>query len=75
MFHIGVFTNMWIWLGIAAMTAAQLLITYSPLMNQLFHTAPISLMDWLRILAVGLFIYLVIGAEKSLRQRREMASE
>lgn len=73
-FSIGVFTNMWIWVGIAAMATAQLLITYSPIMNQLFHTAPISLMDWARILAVGVFIYLVIGAEKWLRQRREMAT-
>jgi len=29
------------------------------------------LMDWLHILAVGLVIYLVIGAEKTLRQHRE----
>lgn len=74
-FSIGVFTNMWIWVGIAAMAAAQLLLTYSPLMNKLFHTAPIGWMDWLRILAVGVFIYLVIGLEKWLRQRRDVARQ
>ncbi|VAW76106.1 hypothetical protein MNBD_GAMMA14-1788, partial [hydrothermal vent metagenome] len=36
---------------------------------RLFHTAPIGIMDWVYILAVGLVIYLVIGAEKTLRQR------
>jgi len=40
----------------------------------MFHTAPISLMDWLNILAVGLVIYLVIGVEKALRQRWESGS-
>ncbi len=71
MFHLGLFSNPWIWGGIAAMTVAQLLFTYAPLMNRLFHTAPIGLMDWVHILAVGLLIYLVIGAEKTLRWRRE----
>lgn len=70
-FQLGLFTNPWIWIGIATMTAAQLLFTYSPLMNRLFHTAPISIMDWIHILGVGLIIYLVIGAEKALRCRRE----
>ncbi len=70
-FQLGLFSNLWIWGGIAAMTVAQLLFTYSPLMNQLFHTAPIGLLDWLHILAVGLVIYLVIGVEKAFRRSRE----
>jgi len=74
MFRLGLFSNPWVWGGIAAMTVAQLLFTYVPLMNRLFHTAPIGLMDWAHILAVGLVIYLVIGAEKTLRQRRETGS-
>ena len=71
MFRLGLFSNKWIWGGIAAMIVAQLLFTYAPLMNRLFHTAPIGLVDWAHILAVGVVIYLVIGAEKTLRQRRE----
>ncbi len=71
MFHLGVFSNPWIWGGIAAMTAAQLLFTYLPLMNQLFHTAPISIIDWMSIMAVGLVIYLIIGAEKMIRLHHE----
>ena len=71
MFRLGLFSNPWIWAGIAAMIAAQLLFTYLPLMNWLFHTAPIGWMDWLHIVLVGLVIYLVIGAEKAWRLRRE----
>ncbi len=74
MFRLGVFSNLWIWGGIAAMTLAQLLFTYMPLMNTLFHTAPISLMDWTRIVAAGLAIYLIVGAEKAWRRYRDGAS-
>jgi magnesium-transporting ATPase (P-type) len=70
-FLLGLFSNLWIWGGITAMTVAQLLFTYTPLKNRLFHTAPIGIMDWVHILAVGLLIYLVIGAEKTLRRHRE----
>ncbi|PHS25106.1 MAG: carbonate dehydratase [Methylophaga sp.] len=70
-FQLGLFTNPWIWVGIAAMTMAQLLFTYAPVMNRLFYTAPIGIMDWIYILAVGLIIYLVIGIEKAIRRHWE----
>jgi len=72
MFKLGVFSNPWIWLGIAAMAAAQLAFTYLPLMNKLFYTAPIGFLDWLHITVVGMVIYLVIDAEKKYRHRREL---
>lgn len=68
MFRLGLFSNLWIWGGITAMAAAQLLFTYLPVMNQLFHTAPIGLSDWMFILAVGMVIYLFVGAEKTFWQ-------
>ena len=73
MFRLGLFTNPWIWIGIAAMSVAQLSITYLPFMNRLFHTAPIGGTDWLRILGVGLIIYFVTAAEKEFRRRMEKA--
>jgi cation-transporting ATPase F len=45
----------------------RLLLTYVPLMNRLFATAPIGLPEWLEIFAVGVFAYLVVGLEKRLR--------
>jgi magnesium-transporting ATPase (P-type) len=71
MFRLGLNSNPWIWVGIAAMIGVQLLFTYLPAMNWLFHTAPIGWLDWLHITLVGLAIYLVIGMEKAWRLRRE----
>ena len=67
MFSLGLFSNMWIWGGIFSMLMAQLALTYLPLMNQLFHTAPISLNDWLHIIAVGFIIHIVIALDKVIR--------
>ncbi len=69
MFAVGVFSNGWVFAGIAAMLAAQLLFTYAPVMHRLFHTAPISAGAWLRILAVGIAAYAIVGLEKWIRFR------
>ncbi|VAW45817.1 Cation-transporting ATPase [hydrothermal vent metagenome] len=71
MFKLGLFSNPWIWGGIFAMACAQLALTYIPLMNQLFHTAPITLMDWVHIFTVGLVIYGVISVDKAIRNQFE----
>jgi len=68
MFQLGLFSNLWVWGGIGAMLVAQLLFTYLPTMNLLFHTAPIGLVDWASIVLVGLVIYIVIGLEKKVRR-------
>lgn len=68
MFALGVFSNPWIIVGVTAMIAAQLFFTYAPIMNRLFHTAPISGQAWLHILAVALAAYAVVGVEKWLRR-------
>ena len=67
MFRLGLFSNMWVWGGIAAMAMAQLAFTYLPIMNQLFHSAPISLNDWVHIFAVGIIIHIVIAFDKMIR--------
>ncbi len=69
MFSVGVRSNPWILVGIAAMIAAQLLFTYAPIMNRLFYTAPISSQAWLHILAVAAAAYAVVGVEKWVRCR------
>jgi magnesium-transporting ATPase (P-type) len=73
MFAVGVFSNPWIYAGIASMVAAQLLFTYAPIMNRLFHTAPISGQAWLRILAVAVAGYALVGIEKWIRRRWAMS--
>jgi magnesium-transporting ATPase (P-type) len=62
----GLFSNPWIWVGVGITLALQLALTYLPLMNRLFQTAPIGVEEWGRILAVGLVCSLIVGIEKRL---------
>jgi magnesium-transporting ATPase (P-type) len=73
MFHVGVFSNPWIWRGVAAMVGLQLMLTYVPVMNRLFHTAPIDGPAWALILGISLAVYLVVGFEKWIRRAMRFA--
>ncbi len=70
-FSIGFFTNRWIIFGSVTMIAGQMLFTYAPLFNTLFHSAPISSAAWLRIAAAAMLVFLTVEFEKWLRFRRE----
>jgi len=67
MFKIGVFTNPWVLFGSTTMIILQLFYTYSPVMNRIFGSQPISGKDWLMIIAIALVVYTIIGLEKWLR--------
>lgn len=69
MLALGLFTNRWIVVGVATMMALQLAFTYLPLMNYLFHTAPIGWDAWWRILLTGVGAYVIVGFEKWLRRK------
>ncbi len=75
MFAIGLFTNRWIIVGVSTMIALQLTFTYVPLMNHLFHTAPIGWDAWWRILLTGVAAYVVVGMEKSLRRKWQVRND
>jgi cation-transporting P-type ATPase F len=66
-FAVGCFTNRWAIAGSLAMLAAQLLFTYAPVMNELFHTAPIEAEAWLRIGAVACAAFVTVEIEKWIR--------
>jgi Ca2+-transporting ATPase len=68
-FRLGWFSNAWIWAGIIVMLGAQLLFNYLPLMNRLFHTAPVRADTWLHVSLVGLAVFVLIELEKRLRFR------
>ena len=55
--------------GVIVMIILQLLFTYLPVMNQLFHTVPISLEAWSIIVGLGLVTYLVVEFEKWIQRR------
>ncbi len=69
MFKIGLFSNLWVWAGIAAMMLAQVAFMYTPAMNWLFHTQALGYQEWLLTLAGGAVVYMVIGVEKFIRVR------
>ncbi|WP_236557644.1 HAD-IC family P-type ATPase [Arthrobacter sp. 9AX] len=66
--RIGFFSNRWVILGVLVQTAGQLAITYIPVMNELFHTAPISLESWVRILGIAVLASLVVAVDKRFRR-------
>ncbi len=66
---LGLWSNGWAVLGALAMLGAQLLLTYAPVLNRLFHTAPLSLAAWGRLGAVAGAVFLVVEVEKGLRRR------
>jgi Ca2+-transporting ATPase len=66
-FSLGIFSNLWVILGIGLIVAIQLLFTYAPIMNELFHSAPISGEAWLRIVAVGAIAFAAVELEKWIR--------
>jgi Ca2+-transporting ATPase len=67
LFAIGALTNRWAVGGALAMIGAQLLFTYVPLMNKLFHTAPIQVESWLRVIAVAAAVFAAVEIEKWIR--------
>jgi cation-transporting P-type ATPase F len=67
--QVGFFTNKWVFAGIGVMLLSQLLFIYTPLFNILFHSSPISLYAWLRILAAGAVLFTIVSIEKHLRYR------
>lgn len=66
MWRIGLFSNRWVVGGVLTQIAGQLALTYLPVMNQLFHTAPLDPQSWLRVLGVALVTSAAVGIHKYL---------
>ena len=58
-----------IWLMVGIVTAAQFAITYLPVMQAIFETRPVPLLDGLLIVGVGVLLFAIIEIEKQLRLR------
>ncbi len=72
---LGVFSNLWVLGGISAMLAMQLLFTYAPFMNRLFHSAPISGRAWLEIVGVGLLVFVAVEFTKWIAAHRRRTAD
>lgn len=70
LWRIGLFANKTIWVGSVGMLLAQLAITYVPLMNRMFHTAPVEAKWWGLAAAAGLAIFAIAELKKLLPGKR-----
>ena len=43
----------------------QILLTYLPILQKLFSTTPMSVMQWLVVVAVGFSVYVLVELEKA----------
>jgi cation-transporting ATPase F len=72
-FKLSIFSNVWVIVGIGLTIATQLLFTYAPFMNKLFHSAPLPGESWVRIAAVGAIAFAAVELEKWIRFGRRAA--
>ncbi|MDS1272326.1 cation transporting ATPase C-terminal domain-containing protein [Lipingzhangella sp. LS1_29] len=66
--RVGLFSNHWIIVGVTAQLLCQLAITYVPVMNSVFGTAPLSVGVWLQILAIAVLTVPVVAVAKRLQR-------
>ncbi|NTU47916.1 MAG: hypothetical protein HGA84_02795, partial [Syntrophobacteraceae bacterium] len=69
------FKNAWIPLGILTMIAIQVAFTHAPFMNEFFHSAPIGVESWVRIVAVGVSAHVIVEIEKWYFRRKRGLGE
>ncbi len=69
MWSLGPLSNPWVIVGCFGMLLAQLLFTYAPFMNSLFHSAPVGLDSWGRVLLVAVAGYMIVEMEKGIRRK------
>lgn len=64
-----------VWATVAAVTAAQFIITYLPSLQGIFGTQPVPFLEGVLIVAVGVALFAIIETEKQLSLRlRELRS-
>ncbi|WP_374512364.1 cation-translocating P-type ATPase [Niveibacterium sp.] len=64
--RVGVFSNPWIWAGIAAMTLLQLAFTHVAPMQSAFGSVAIDAESWGEVIVAALAISVVVGIEKAI---------
>ncbi|MFG1778565.1 HAD-IC family P-type ATPase [Micromonospora sp. NPDC049048] len=62
--RLGLFSNRWLIVGVLVQALGQLALTYLPVMNDLFRTAPIGGQAWLRILGIAVVVSAIVALDK-----------
>jgi Ca2+-transporting ATPase len=58
-FSVGLFSNHWVVLGVASAIVLQLLVIHTSFGQTVFHTVPLTMVDWGRIFAVSASIFIL----------------
>lgn len=58
-FSVGLFSNAWLWAGILSAVALQVLVIHTQTGQKLFGVVPLTLTDWLLIVAISSSIFIV----------------
>jgi len=58
------FSNKWLLFGIATSIAIQLIVIYTPFMQQVFGTVPLGWMEWLVIIGISSFGFIMMEVSK-----------
>jgi cation-transporting P-type ATPase F len=69
LWKIGVFSNLWVWVGASLMLGVQMLFTYLPTMNTLFHTSPIEWIWWVYFTIAGMAVLAAVEGYKVIARR------
>ncbi|GFK95381.1 putative cation-transporting ATPase F [Fundidesulfovibrio magnetotacticus] len=67
-FELGFWTNRWLLGGFVLMMVLQVLFTYLPFMNAMFHSAPVGGLSWIKAAFAGVAGYFAVEFEKRLRR-------
>ena len=74
-FKIGLFKNKRVLLGIVIELVLLCVLAYVPFFQNLFHTAPLGLSDWIFLICIPVPLFLVEEARKSWVRRRQQNQE
>lgn len=63
-FELGLTSNIWVIGGFVLMMLLQLAFTYAPIMNKLFASAPLDVLDWVKVVVCGVIVYGIVEFDK-----------
>ena len=70
-FQISFFSNPWIVYGLIASIFAQFASIYIPILQWVFKTEPLTLLDWMKIAAMSLTVIVLVEIDKWVRRSRK----
>jgi Ca2+-transporting ATPase len=74
-FKIGIFNNQWLNLAIVSQIPLIIVIIYVPLMQELFRTFSLSVVDWVIVILVAGSIFPVLEMSKAIIRWRDVKAE